>query len=98
MHADAPPVAVELLDVLQRGDQVAGHATTGIVEDLEAEELRAWSHTRHPRNAGVQLVNDFPILVPVTSYRPDRVRLRGLALAGQNAGHVGAMPEVVLEG
>src|SRR5947209_4399975 len=97
MNADAATVPVELLDVLQRCDQIAGHAAAVMLEYLEAEELGERRHARHPLNARVQLMNDLPVLVSIPDNRPDGVSLRGLELAGQDACHVRAMPEPILK-
>src|SRR6266545_2194740 len=70
VHPQAAAVAVELLDVLDGGDEVAGRPGAVLVEYLEAEELAPWGHAGDLVKVD-HVVGHLAVLVAAPSERPD---------------------------
>src|SRR5206468_6395470 len=96
MDAYSAAVAVDLLDLLDGGDEAAGLAVSGIVEHLETEELALRRHPRDRRQLHL-VVGDVAVFVAMARDRADLLALAWIGRhgAGDDPGHMGVVAELV---
>src|SRR5215475_75021 len=91
VHPDPATVSVELLDVLQGGDQIAGKSLAVVIQHLEAEDLAL---RRHPGN-DPDVADRFSLYLAGLIAPPygcdDRLAILDLVLSRNDPGHVGAV-------